>query len=83
MNNPFEQITTELSEIKKLLKEKIEPEQMLTTKQVCELLHIDRGTVYDWRDAGILKAYGRGKRVWYKLSEVIASLKPINHGRAA
>lgn len=74
-------VTTE-EELKKIIQDCIgkasEKEEILTTQQVADLLHVDRGTVYDYRDAGHLKAYGIGKRVWYKRSEVIAALVRIN-----
>lgn len=82
MNNPFEELKTDLSEIKKMLKERQEPEDFLTTDQVAQLLKVDRTTVYDLRDAGKLKAYALGKRDRYKRSEVLDSLKQVS-GRAA
>lgn len=78
----FEQLKQELSEIKKLIKEKQEAEQLLTTDQVAELLQVDRRTVYNYRDQRILTAYGVGKLTRYKKSEVMAALVQIN-GRAA
>lgn len=78
-------LTTE-DELKKIILDcisKKEPEEILTTEQVCEMFHMDRGTVYDYKKAGIFPAYGlKGKRVWYKKSEVLAALVRIN-GKAA
>lgn len=80
--NKIEFVTIPVDELKKIIQDCIgkasEKEEILTTQQVADLLHVDRGTVYDYRDAGHLKAYGIGKRVWYKRSEVIAALVRIN-----
>lgn len=83
MNN-IKVITTTPEELKQLILEALNSsqEQMLTTKQVCDLLQIDRTSVYNYRDCGKLKAYGMGKMVRYKRSEVLAAFTPIN-GKAA
>ncbi|ARV11479.1 hypothetical protein BTO09_03605 [Gilvibacter sp. SZ-19] len=47
-----------------------EPEQYLTTQDVMNLLHINRGTVNNWRKKGILTAYGIEGKILFKRSEV-------------
>lgn len=31
------------------------PDELLTIKEVCEILKVKRGALYDWKDKGILK----------------------------
>ena len=52
--------------------------EILTRKEVAELLSIDLSTLWSWTKTGKLKAYGIGNRVFYKYSEVMDSLLPIN-----
>lgn len=78
-------ITMKEEELKKLILEaigKAQPEEILTTDQVAQLLHCTRQCVYNWKQSGDLKAYGKGKKVYYKRSEVLDSLVRIN-GKAA
>lgn len=82
MENPFEELKRELSDIKRLITEKQEPEQYLTTKQVAALLQVNESTVIHLRNIGTLKSYGLKKMVRYRRSEVMAALVQIN-GRAA
>ncbi|TLX77021.1 helix-turn-helix domain-containing protein [Labilibacter sediminis] len=44
--------------------------QLMTIKEVSEYFQINRCTVYDWRKRGILKAYGIGRKVYFKADEV-------------
>ncbi|MBU3714785.1 MAG: helix-turn-helix domain-containing protein [Ferruginibacter sp.] len=53
-------------------------ETYLTRKEVADLLKCDLSTLYHWTQKGLLKAYGIGNRVYYKLSEIEASLLPIH-----
>lgn len=47
-----------------------EPTEYLTRSEVCKLLKIDLSTLHNWRNKGILKAYGIGNRVYFKRSEI-------------
>lgn len=52
--------------------------ELLTRKQTAILLQINLSTLYYWTKSGRLKAYGISNRVYYKRSEVLDSLKPLN-----
>ena len=57
-----------------------EPSNDLVTRlQVCELLSINKTSLWKHTKSGKLKSYGIGNRVYYKRSEVLAAVKPINH----
>lgn len=60
---------------------KQERETYLTRQEVSEMLKCDLSTVHNWTKAGILKAYGIGNRVYYKLSEIESSMIPLNRNR--
>jgi hypothetical protein len=57
---------------------KSDTETYLTRHQVAEMLQCDISTVHNWTKSGILKAYGIGARVYYKKSEIEASMLPIH-----
>ena len=57
-------------------KQKEEPE-LLTCKQVEELLHIDPSTRVAWTNKGKIKAVGIGNRRYYKRSELMEALTPL------
>ncbi len=50
----------------------------LTRKQVAEMFHCDISTVHNWTKKGKLTPYLKGRRVYYKRDEVLASTKPLN-----
>jgi hypothetical protein len=76
---------THFDEIKELIrllstnKEKASQEQYLTRREVSEMLKCDISTVHSWIKRKILKAYGIGNRVYYKLSEIEAAMMPLNN----
>ena len=47
---------------------------LMTIDNVADFFSIDRVTVWKWRKQGRLKAYGMGRRVYFKRSEVVAAL---------
>lgn len=54
-------------------------DELLTREQTCDLLKIDPSTLWAWQKKGKITAYGiSGNRVYYKKSELLESLKPIN-----
>lgn len=66
--------------IKDLLSENGEPlpeTNLLTRDEVCQLLNINKTTLWSYTKKGILQSYGIGSRVYYKKDEVIEALKPI------
>lgn len=77
-----EQFTkTILEGVKSILDEIKRPQpqtKYLTREQVCNLLKIDKSTLWSWTKKRKLKSYGIGARVYYKLDEVEKSIKPLN-----
>lgn len=54
-----------------------EVKDLLTTKEVCELLQVNSSTIWRWQKSGKLIPYGIGGRTYYKLSEVQEAIKPL------
>jgi hypothetical protein len=55
-----------------------QPSEYLTRQQVASLLSVNISSVHNYTKRGVLKSYGIQGRVYYKRSEVEASLKPLN-----
>ena len=53
----------------------MEKEEILTRKDVAELLHVTRQTVINYTKKGLLKSYKLGRRVLYLKDEVLAVIK--------
>lgn len=51
---------------------------LLTRKEVCELLSINYSTLWKHTKSGKLKSSGIGNRVFYSRAQVLAAIKPIN-----
>jgi hypothetical protein len=51
---------------------------LLTRKQVMEMLSIGPATLNRWSKQGILKRHGLGRRVYFKEDEIIQSLIEID-----
>ena len=52
---------------------------LLTRVEVCQLLSFNKTSLWKHTKSGKLKSYGIGNRVYYKRSEVLEAVKPINH----
>jgi predicted DNA-binding transcriptional regulator AlpA len=52
--------------------------ELLTRAQVCQLLSINKTTLWKHTKSGKLKSLGLGNRVYYKKSQVLESIKPLN-----
>lgn len=62
-----------------VLKNTSNPEKVLLTPiEVCELLSFNKTSLWKHTKTGRLKSYGMGRRVYYKRSEVLEAVKPIN-----
>jgi len=59
----------------------MEQKELLSTDEVCQLLQINKSTLYHWVNQGKVKVYGIGGRRYYKQSEIIKSLTPLNKKR--
>lgn len=70
--------TLELLEQKNENKTHIEPDELLTREQTCKLLQIDSSTLWHWTNKGKVTAYGIANRRYYKKTELLECLKPVN-----
>ena len=74
-----------IEEVLSSIEEQKKPEEtleLLTTKEVAKILRVNKQTVRRWTEAGRLKSYGIGNRVYYKRHEVegcLINLTPRNH----
>lgn len=71
LDNRFSKIETLIS----LIGGSKKTEEYLTRKEVCEMLKIDKSTLWRWTKEGLIAAYGAGNRVYYKRSEIEAALE--------
>lgn len=53
--------------------------ELIGRKEACAILHCNMTTLHKHTKSGRLKSYGIGNRILYKKSEVLESVKPINH----
>lgn len=62
--------------------EKIEKNEssdiFITREETCNLLSINKTTLWKHTKSSKLKSYGIGNRVYYKKDEVLKAVKPIN-----
>ena len=56
----------------------VEPE-LVTREEACKILSINKTSLWKHTKSGRLKSYGIGNRVYYKKSELLESIKPLNH----
>ena len=75
------QITEQLNQFKKELQNQPNAEELLTRKEACKLLQIDSSALWNWTNKGRVTAYGIANRRYYKRSELMKSLKPLNTQR--
>lgn len=54
------------------------PEDYLTRQQVAQMFGVDISSIHNWCKNGKLKPYGLGGRVYFKRSDIEASLTPLN-----
>ena len=53
-------------------------DELLTREEACKLLSINKTSLWKHTKSGRLKSYGIGNRVYYKRSELLESIKPLN-----
>ena len=70
-------VQSQIEDLKKHFQPK-EPTTYLTRHEVATLLSVDISSIHNYTKRGVLKSYGIQGRVYYKRSEVEASLKPLN-----
>lgn len=59
----------------------VNPGEVLTTPQVCDLLDITRQTLYVWLERGKLKPWMRGGGSWLFLRSEVLKAKDIKYQR--
>ncbi len=69
-------VKSQLEELKKEFQPK-EAEELLTRKEVSALLKINLSTVHAYSNKGILNPIGLSGKVYYRRSEIEASLIPL------
>lgn len=52
---------------------------LLTRAELSKLLSINYTSIWKHTKSGKLKSYGIGNRIFYKRSEVLEAVKPVNH----
>lgn len=70
-------IREELEEFKETLPELINEDDLLTRKEVADLLQIDLSTIHNWTRKGRLKSYGIGSRVYFRRKDIDEALIPL------
>lgn len=70
-------IREELAEFKNTLPELINEDDLLTRKEVADLLKIDLSTIHNWTRKGRLKSYGIGNRVYFRRKDIDEALIPL------
>ncbi|MBV6879108.1 helix-turn-helix domain-containing protein [Epilithonimonas ginsengisoli] len=53
--------------------------ELLTNKEACALLDINRTTLWKWEKEGIIQAHGLEGRRYFKYSEIMEALIPLNN----
>lgn len=53
------------------------PEVYVTREETADKFKVNLSTLWGWTKKGILKSYGIGGRVYYKLSEIEQALQPL------
>jgi len=52
--------------------------EFISIEETCELLRLNKTSIWKHTKSGKLKSYGIGNRVLYKRSEVLEAVKPLN-----
>ena len=71
-------LAEQFAKLTKELKTKSDAEELMTREDVCEFLSINSSTLWHWTNKGKIKAYAIGARRFYKKSEILQSIKPVN-----
>ena len=73
-----EGVKIQLEKLKKELQNQEAIDDLLTRKEAYEFLKIDSSTLWHWTNKNKVKAYGIANRRYYKRSELIEALNPLN-----
>lgn len=78
IDDRFNQLSTQMESIVKLIKLEKKVEEYLTRRQVADLFQIELSTLHNWCKKGKLKPYGIGNRVYFLRSDIDKALVPLN-----
>ncbi|CAL65248.1 helix-turn-helix domain-containing protein [Christiangramia forsetii] len=76
INEILEKLEPTLKQLTETLKPK-EPEELLTRKETAQLLKINLSTLNRWSKKGKIKRYCIENKIYYKRSEIEASLTQV------
>ena len=71
-------LSENLNQLKKEFLNKDADDELMTRDQTAEFLQVDVSTLYLWAKRGKIKPYGIGNRRYFKRSELINCLTPLN-----
>ena len=57
---------------------KPEPENLMTRAELLALLKINASTLFHWQNKGKIVAYKFANKCYYKRSEIMATITPLN-----
>ena len=69
---------TQFETVKKELITQTENDDLMTREQVLELLQINASTLWIWQNKGRITVYKFANKCYYKRSELMATIKPLN-----
>lgn len=69
---------TKLKDFKKELTTQTENDDLMTRKQVLELLQINASTLWHWQNKGRITVYKFANKCYYKRSELMEAITPLN-----
>lgn len=73
-----EGVKIQLLELKKSLNSQEANDDLLTRKEACKFLSIDSSTLWAWTCKQKIQAFGIANRRYYKRSELLECLIPLN-----
>lgn len=68
----------QLIDFKKSLANLQANDELLSREEACAFLKIDPSTLWHWTNKGKVLAYGIGNRRYYKRSQLLDCIKPLN-----
>jgi hypothetical protein len=69
---------TQLEDFKKEFTTQTENDDLMTREQVLELLQINASTLWHWTNKGRITVYKFANKCYYKRSELMATITPLN-----
>jgi hypothetical protein len=68
----------QLEDFKKEFTAKAENDDLMTRSEVLELLQINASTLWHWQNKGRISVYKFANKCYYKRSELMATITPLN-----